>query len=121
MEPWRLRIPLFADGELATVLEICPGCGTGHDKSAAYTVPVAEGPQPEPVTPRLPLPYRLIAAMRERCRPADETAQCAYGSCRRRARDRHCHVLPVEDGTIRYRFCRNAHRRAWAAVNGLPG
>lgn len=117
LEPWRLRIPLFLNGELSTVLEICPGCGTGHDKSAAYTVPVTHGPEPEPLPPSRR--QRLAASIRERLRPADERDQCGYGTCPRRASDRHCHVLAYDEGRMTFRFCGERHRRAWLTLNDI--
>jgi hypothetical protein len=40
LTPTQLRVDLTVDGEIVAILEICPGCGTGHPNP---TVPSSGG------------------------------------------------------------------------------
>ena len=112
--PTRLRLPVFADGRPAGGLEICPGCGTGHDRPAAYAIGPPDAPEP-PEPPPVPLYERLTARLRREDHGTCERAHCAR-KARRTAYD-------WDDGygtAITYWFCRRAHRAAWCKANGLP-
>jgi hypothetical protein len=113
--PTRLRVPLFADGKACGGLEICPGCGTGHDKPGAYITPAA--PQDRIIARDVTQAQRrslLQVLGRHRDGP-----DCAWGDCRRRGSRKLEYAIPADEGTYRYWFCRTAHRDAWCETNGL--
>lgn len=116
--PIRLRVPLHLDDAGSTpvgVLEICPGCGTGHDRPS---VAVA-------TTPREPREWHpLVAAARAvhrwACRRSGRPALlCAFGECRWPGLYRHEQTVLGDEGTWRYVFCSRRHGRAWAAHYGI--
>jgi hypothetical protein len=116
--PSRVRVTLHIGDRrapVAGVLEICPGCGTGHDRpSVAMTRPERE---PRPWRPLVGLAWGVHrwACGRRGVRPLD----CAHGDCRWPGRYRHEHEIAGEDGTWRYLFCSDRHRRAWAAEHRI--
>jgi hypothetical protein len=112
--PTRLRVPLFADGRPCGGLEICPGCGTGHDRPASYVTPAA--PQDRIVAFQATQPP--AGWLRNLLHRGDGPG-CAFGNCRRGGSRKHEYVIPADEGTYRYWFCRNAHRDAWCEANGL--
>lgn len=114
----RLRIPLhFGDvgGPLAAVLEICPGCGTGHDRPSVTAT----------AAPRQPLQWNPLlavahAAHRWVCgRTGRISRVCAHGDCRWPGLYRHEHTIAGDEGTWRYVFCTRRHHNAWAARHGI--
>lgn len=113
--PSRVRVPLHI-GSLGTppasVLEICPGCGTGHDRpSVNITAPDA----PRGWHPLTALAHALHAwACRRRGLAA---IGCAHRDCRWPGLYRHQHQMTGEDGTWRFLFCTRRHKRAWLAEN----
>lgn len=111
--PTRLRVPLHlgdTSTPAAAVLEICPGCGTGHNRPS---VTVAD-------TPRERRPYGpLIALARTVHRWACErrgrrALGCAHRDCHWPGLWRNQFEMTGDDGTWRYVFCTSRHRRAWA-------
>jgi hypothetical protein len=113
--PTRLRVPLFADGRACGGLEICAGCGTGHDRPAAYIATAA--PQDRIIARDVPPSPRrsLLRALTGH----HDGPDCAFGDCHRRGSRKHEYVIPADDGTYRYFFCRTRHRDAWCEANGL--
>lgn len=116
--PTRVRVPLHigsAGTAVVSVLEICPGCGTGHDRPS---VTVTQAPRERPAGHLL---ARLARATHGRvCRRHGlRSLACAFGDCQWPGLYRNEHTIPADDGTWRYVFCRKAHQRAWAAGNGL--
>ena len=116
--PTRLRVPLHINGPgtaPAGVLEICPGCGTGHDRPS---VVVAASPQQKPH--RHPLVALAHAAHRWLCgRRGLVPRVCAHRDCRWPGLHRHEHTIRTDEGAWRYVFCTDRHRRAWCAHNGI--
>ena len=117
--PTRLRIPLHAGttaGPVVNVLEVCPGCGTGHDRPS---VTITRAPR-ERQRRGHPL-ARLARALHGRmcARKGLRPLGCAHGDCRWPGLYRHEHAIEGEDGTWRYLFCRKSHQRAWAMGNGI--
>jgi hypothetical protein len=112
----RLRLALFADGQPAGGLEICPGCGTGHDKPGAYITPEPPGPVVSPP----PRGRGLIASLTALVPRRDPDAPvCARRHCAKRSRDV---AHDWDDGagvSIAYRFCSKRCRHAWREENGL--
>lgn len=113
--PTRVRVPLH-HVSLGTspdaVLEICPGCGTGHDRPALTIVP----------TPRATMGNPLVAAAHtlhaRLCRRHGRRALgCAYRDCRWPGLYRNQHQMPGDEGVWRFLFCTRRHRRAWAREN----
>lgn len=119
--PIRLRVPLHLDDTSGTsvgVLEICPGCGTGHDRPST-TVSPAPARQRRAI-PRRPLLATVRAVHRWACRRSGRIPRlCAHGDCQRPGLYRHEHAIEADEGTWRYVFCTRRHRRAWAAANGI--
>lgn len=114
--PTRVRVPLHlghTGGQPTAVLEICPGCGTGHDRpSIAVTEPPRER--------RRPLVAAVHAAHQWACRRRGRPSLgCAHRDCPWPGLYRKQHAIPGEDGTWRLFFCSKRHRRAWAADNGI--
>jgi hypothetical protein len=115
--PTRVRVPLHVGSTAnpaASVLEICPGCGTGYDRpSVAVTAAPRE---------RLGHPLARLArtvhgwACRRRGR---RSLACAYADCQWPGLYRHERAIVADDGTWRYVFCRRSHQRAWASENRL--
>jgi hypothetical protein len=114
--PTRLRIPLALAGQPAGTLEVCPGCGTGHDRAYAGVTPAPKGPR------TLPHPVAALAkaAHGYACRRSGVPAlECAHGDCPWPGLWRHVLELDGEDGTWRYVFCSLRHCRRWAAEHGI--
>lgn len=118
----RLRVPLrSATGSPLGTLEICPGCGTGHDRYSASITPPSRRRWR---LPRHPLAGTARAVHGWRCaRHGTQALECAYGDCPWPGLPRHTTAVEGDGGTWRYVFCRRTHRRAWAQENGiaLPG
>lgn len=110
--PSRVRVPLHlhtVDSAPAAVLEICPGCGTGHDRPSVAISPLPR----EPVRPLVAAAHALSRWIhKRRGLPA---LGCAHGDCPWPGRYRRQHEMPGEDGLWRYLFCTARHRRQWAA------
>jgi hypothetical protein len=109
--PSRIRIPLHIGSltaAVAGVLEICPGCGTGHDRPA---VTATSTPLPR-VNPVVRIAHGVHAwwCRRRGVKPLG----CAHGACPWPGRYGHVHVMAGDEGTWRYVFCSRRHRRAWA-------
>jgi hypothetical protein len=117
--PTRLRVPLFTGPATrpSAVLEICPGCGSGHDQSAAYIEPVPETAAVAKVRWR----HAVAAALHRRAceRNGLIPRDCAWGDCPWPGLWRNEVSMEGEDGTWRYVFCRKAHQRRWVAENGI--
>lgn len=116
--PSRVRVPLHhrtTAGPVVNVLEVCPGCGTGHDRPS---VTVTDAPRERRAGHPL---ARLARALHGRvcARKGLRPLACAFGDCQWPGLYRLEHTVPGEDGTWRYVFCRKAHRRAWAEANRL--
>ena len=120
-EPWRIRIPIFADGLLAASLEVCPGCGATSAVSSAHVtgteVPAGAKPDGEGAV-RIPLPARLRAALSAFLGRTDDLPGCALDGCRRPGSVRHACALPADDGTWTYYFHSARHREQWADRHG---
>jgi hypothetical protein len=120
-EPWRIRVPLLADGVLAAQLEVCPGCGATSSVASAHItgtdIPPGAAPDAEPSL-RLPLPARLRAAIMAFTGRAEDLPGCALGGCRKAGSARHAYALPADDGTWTYYFHSARHREQWAGRNG---
>ena len=112
----RVRVPLHIGSlgaPLAGVLEICPGCGTGHDRPS---VNVAAAPR----QCRRALVALAHAVHRRHCeRQGRPAVGCAHADCPWPGLYRHQIEIPGDDGMWRLFFCRNRHRRTWAAANGI--
>lgn len=119
LAPTRLRVHLEQAGRPAGVLEICPGCGTGHDRASVAVTP---GAGERPTRPR---PGNSVAALacrvhRWACRRRGRIAvECAHGDCPWPGLWWHVHRMSGGEGEWSYLFCRPSHRRAWAAGHGL--
>lgn len=137
--PSRVRIPLHdgaTDGPLVATLEVCPGCGTGHDRPSAtvttgilgrkgkdrnHSLEPGGGTQSAGLTysghPVVVFASKLHAlACRRKGLPALE---CAHGDCHWPGLWRHEHAIDGDEGTWRYVFCRRSHKRAWAAEHAV--
>ena len=127
LEPWRIRVPLLLNGQPCGGIEVCPGCGSVHDKPGVYIT------EPDPDTPgvllttpggRTPLLPRLAARLnvwwykRHGLDPAD-ARECAWTGCPWPGLYRHEVTMDGEEGTWRYVFCRKSHRAKWAGENGV--
>lgn len=117
--PIRLRVPLHlgdAAGPQVGMLEICPGCGTGHDQPSV-TVTAVSGRAPRQWHPLIAAAHAVHKWV---CRRAGRTSRvCAHGGCRWPGLHRHEHAIPTDEGTYRYVFCTRRHRHAWADRHGL--
>ncbi len=116
--PTRVRIPLHhrtTASPAVNVLEMCPGCGTGHDRPSVNVT------RPPRERSRGHLLARLARALHGRAcaRRGLRALGCAHQDCQWPGLYRHEHSIPGEDGTWRYMFCRASHRRAWAEANRL--
>jgi hypothetical protein len=146
LEPWRIRVPLYADGQPCGGLEVCMGCGSVHDQPGVYITPQdSAGPgrisrdstrkglaadqalSPRPadgISVRRPLLPRLAARLnvwwykRHGLDPAD-ARECAWTGCPWPGLYRHEVVMDGEEGTWRWVFCRKSHRAKWASENGV--
>lgn len=116
--PTRVRVPLHigaVSGPPAALLEICPGCGTGHDRPSINAA----------AAPRRPRQRNLVLAVahavhRWVCRRRGRISRvCAHGDCRLPGLYRHEHTISTDEGTWRYVFCIARHRRAWGAAHGI--
>lgn len=110
--PTRMRIPLHLDvvGSTPTaVLEICPGCGTGHDRPSVAVTPVPRQ-RTSPVVAAAHAVNRWL--QRRHGRPA---LGCAHRDCPWPGRHRHQHEMTGDEGRWTYHFCTGRHRIAWAA------
>lgn len=118
--PTRLRLPLHAGdltGPVVAVLEICPGCGTGHDRPSVNLVPVPRGPRQREGNPLTRLARHAHARI---CRRSGRPAlACAYADCQWPGLHRNTAEVPGDDGTWRYVFCRPSHKRRWAAEHAI--
>lgn len=114
--PSRVRVPLHISGlgtAPAAVLEICPGCGTGHDRP---NVTLTDPPKER----RRPLVAAAHTVHQWVCRRRGQpSVGCAHRDCPWPGLYRHRHEMPGEDGTWHLFFCTRRHRRAWAADNGI--
>lgn len=114
--PSRVRVPLYLDTtgtDPVAVLEICPGCGTGHDRPS---VSVSPTPRPRP-RPLVALAHAVHARL---CRRRGLRALgCAHRDCPWPGQYRHKHQLLGDEGTWSYLFCTKRHRTAWAADHQL--
>lgn len=114
LEDWRMRLTLAVNGVMAGGLEICPGCGTGHDKPGYYLTP----PPDDRLAALLaaPDPGRgVFAWLRRRL----ENPGCAYRDCPWAGRRRWAHEMHGDEGRWTFLFCRKSHRAKWAAENGV--
>lgn len=110
--PSRVRVPLHIDSvgtTPAAVLEICPGCGTGHDRPSAAVTQLPRQ-RINPLVAAAHTASRWIH--RRQGRPA---LGCAHRNCPWPGRYRHQHEMTGDEGRWRYLFCTNRHRRLWAA------
>lgn len=109
--PSRVSVPLHLDHVGAPVvgtLEICPGCGTGHDRPS-ITVTEQRGPR------RRPLPAVAHTIHGRLCRRRGlRPVACAHRDCPWPGLYRHQHQMVGDEGTWRYLFCTRRHLRAWA-------
>lgn len=109
--PTRVRVPLHIgspSGPPAGLLEICPGCGTGHDRPS---VTAADAPR-ERRRPLVQLAHAVHGrACRRRARPA---TGCAHDTCPWPGLHRNQHTMAGDDGTWTFLFCTRRHMRAWA-------
>lgn len=115
--PTRIRIPLHLGSTASpavNVLEVCPGCGTGHDRPNVEVTPAREAPRGHLIA-------RLARALHARsCRRKGRLALgCAYGDCQWPGLWRLEHAMDGDEGTWRYLFCTKRHRRSWAADHQL--
>jgi hypothetical protein len=125
-EPWRVRIPLLVNGEPCGGIEVCPGCGSVHDKPGVYITPPAPDTPGAPLTApgaTTPLLPRLACTLHSRrCRRKGlRSPGCALGDCPWPGLWRHAVPFDEDDGVTTYLFCRKRHKRAWAAVNDMAG
>jgi hypothetical protein len=111
--PSRVSVPLHLDhlgAPPAGVLEICPGCGTGHDRPSIATA-IADQPGPH----RRLLPAVAHAIHARLCRRRGQRAVgCAHRDCPWPGLYRNQRQMVGEDGTWRFLFCTRRHLRAWA-------
>lgn len=123
----RVRVRLRANSLPAGCLEMCAGCGSGHDRPGVYLV---DQTGLEPATPMAAdqaapaflarikaYASWLAAAVTRRARP--RRSVCAYGDCWLPGRRSVSYSMPGEEGTWTYRFCTKRHRVAWAYGNRL--
>ena len=117
--PSRIRVPLHVGSlgaEPASLLEICPGCGGGHDQPSVTAIPA---PRPERST-RRPLVALAHRIHRWACQRRGQSAlACAHGECPWPGLYRNQHEMPGDEGTWRYVFCTKRHQRAWATGHGI--
>jgi hypothetical protein len=110
--PSRVRIPLHLDAVStmpAAVLEICPGCGTGHDRPSVTAMPLPR----ERISPLVAAAHTVNRwFQRRRGRPA---LGCAHRDCPWPGTYRHQHEMLGDEGRWTYHFCTRRHRAAWAA------
>jgi hypothetical protein len=124
LEPWRIRVPLYADGQPCGGLEVCMGCGATHDKPGVYITPhdpdAPAAPAPA-VGPRAPLLPRLASALHARAckRRGLRACECAYGDCPWPGLWRLAFEMDGDEGHWSYLFCRKSHRARWAEENGV--
>jgi hypothetical protein len=109
----RLRIPLYLDGEQAGGIEICPGCGTGHDKPGAYITPEPPGPVASPPPRGRGLITRLLN------RRAQDAPVCERQHCAKRSRQVVHDWTDGAGSSLSYWFCSKRCRKAWRSENGL--
>lgn len=112
--PSRVCVPLHLDAvgaEPAAVLEICPGCGTGHDRPSV-TVTASPRGRPRPLVAVAHAVNRRLAQ-----RAGRQPLGCAHAACPWPGRYRLLHEMPDDDGTWRYLFCTKRHRTRWAVDN----
>lgn len=112
--PMRLRVPLIQRGQQVATLEVCPGCGSGHDRAYA-------GVTPAPRTHPLPSLPRLARSLHGwRCRRKSRPAlECAHGDCPWPGLWRNVLEMDGDDGTWKFLFCTRRHRSHWAREHGL--
>jgi hypothetical protein len=117
--PSRVRVPLHIGSTTApvsAVLEICPGCGTGHDRPLVAAI----SPGPRPPVRFNPFVRAAHALHRLACRRSGlRSLGCAHRDCPWPGQYRHEHQMAGEDGTWRYYFCTRRHRRTWAAEHRI--
>lgn len=115
--PSRLRIPLHLGAVSTTpaaVVEICPGCGTGHDRPSVTTTALPR----ERINPIVAAAHTLSRWIhRRRGLPA---VGCAHRDCPWPGRYSLAHEMVGDEGLWRYLFCTKRHRRAWAANHRIP-
>ena len=114
--PTRVRVPLHigsVGAPVAAVLEICPGCGTGHDRPSVAVADVPRQPREwHPVVAAAHVVHRWA------CRRRGLASRvCAYGACRWPGLYRNEHSIEGDEGQWRYVFCTGRHQRRWAAEN----
>lgn len=116
--PTRVRIPLHIGnpaGPSVSVLEICPGCGTGHDRPSVNVTAAPRAPrQWHPLLAIAHAAHRWVCGRTGRI-----SRPCAHGDCRLPGLYRHEHTIGTDDGTWRYVFCTRRHRRAWAVQHRI--
>lgn len=115
--PSRVRVPLHLDAvgsSPVAVLEICPGCGTGHDRPSVTTTPLPRERTKALVSAAHALNRWL---QRRRGRPG---IGCAHRDCPWPGQYRHQHEMHGDEGRWRYLFCTARHRRQWAADHLIP-
>jgi hypothetical protein len=112
----RLRIPLYLDGEHAGGIEICPGCGTGHDRPGAYITPEPPGPVVSPPPRGRGLTARLAALLSRR--PPDAPV-CDRQHCAKHSRQVVHDWTDGAGSSLTYRFCSKRCRKAWRTQHGL--
>lgn len=112
-QPSRWGIPLFLDGQPAGGLELCLGCGTGHDRPGRYIV-TAEGGAAAPEAAREPLTARLRLPRRKR-----PGGLCEHSHCARQARMVLHHWSDGWGDSRDYFFCSRRHRTMWREENDL--
>lgn len=115
--PTRVRVPLYlgSNPEPVSHLEICPGCGTGHDRPS---VTVTKAPRERR---RGHLLARLARTIHGRAcrRKGLQSLACAHQRCQWPGLWRLQHEMPSDDGVYRFMFCSARHKRAWAAEHGV--
>ena len=123
LEPWRIRVPLLVNGQPCGGLEVCPGCGSVHDRPGVYITPPEDTPGVLLTTPggRTPLLPRLACRLHARrcARKGLRSPGCAVTGCLWPGLWRHAVPFDEDDGVTTYLFCRKSHRAKWADENGV--